>query len=128
MGLISRVSSRTYRANMSFIAGEEFQHIHRIQNTNIDGNVKALYAMTKIRGIGRRFSDLVLKKSEIDRTKRAGQLTADEIERMQTTMANPKNFKIPTWFLSRQRDIKDGKTPNSPQTTGTTSSVKISRG
>ena len=71
---------------MSFIAGEEFQHIHRIQNTNIDGNVKALYAMTKIRGIGRRFSDLVLKKSEIDRTKRAGQLSNDEIERMQTTM------------------------------------------
>merc|ERR1712115_530381 len=94
MGLISRVSSRTYRANMSFIAGEEFQHIHRIQNTNIDGNVKALYAMTKIRGIGRRFSDLVLKKSEIDRTKRARQLTSEEIERMQTTMANPKNFKL----------------------------------
>merc|ERR1712228_351639 len=65
--------------------------------------------MTKIRGIGRRFSDLVLKKSEIDRTKRAGQLTADEIERIQTTMTNPKNFKIPTWFLNRQKDIKDGK-------------------
>merc|ERR1711879_1049042 len=24
-------------------------------------------------------------------------------------MANPKNFKIPTWFLNRQRDWKDGK-------------------
>merc|ERR1712018_337252 len=116
MGLISRVSSRTYRffflkvKKMSFIVGEELQHIHRIQNTNIDGNVKALYAMTKIRGIGRRFSDLVLKKSEIDRTERAGQLSNEEIERMQTTMANPKNFKIPTWFLNRRRDIKDGKT------------------
>ena len=24
-------------------------------------------------------------------------------------MASPKNFKIPVWFLNRQRDIKDGK-------------------
>merc|ERR1712151_937427 len=49
------------------------------------------------------------KKAEIDRSKRAGQLTEAEMEQIQTVMANPKNFKIPTWFLNRQRDWKDGK-------------------
>merc|ERR1711978_503950 len=58
---------------------------------------------------GRRFTDLVLKKAEIDRSKRAGQLTEAEMEQIQTVMGNPKNFKIPTWFLNRQRDWKDGK-------------------
>merc|ERR1711920_601703 len=114
MGLISRVSSRTYRkrkktSTMSFVNPEDFQHILRVQNTNIDGNIKVTPALTSIRGMGRRFPDLVLKKAEIDRSKRAGQLTEAEMEQIQTVMANPKNFKIPTWFLNRQRDWKDGK-------------------
>lgn len=25
-------------------------------------------------------------------------------------MSNPRQYKIPDWFLNRQRDIKDGKT------------------
>merc|ERR1712173_201437 len=95
---------------MSFVNPEDFQHILRVQNTNIDGNIKVTHALTSIRGMGRRFTDLVLKKAEIDRSKRAGQLTEAEMEQIQTVMANPKNFKIPTWFLNRQRDIKDGKT------------------
>merc|ERR1712117_145067 len=117
MGLISRVSSRTYRKQkeknkktiMSFVNPEDFQHILRVQNTNIDGDIKVTHALTSIRGMGRRFTDLVLKKAEIDRSKRAGQLTEAEMEQIQTVMANPKNFKIPTWFLNRQRDWKDGK-------------------
>merc|ERR1712156_90705 len=80
---------------MSFVNPEDFQHILRVQNTNIDGNIKVTHALTSIRGMGRRFTDLVL--------------TEAEIEQIQTVMANPKNFKIPTWFLNRQRDWKDGK-------------------
>merc|ERR1712061_47615 len=116
MGLISRVSSRTYRSLkrkktsiMSFVNPEDFQHILRVQNTNIDGNIKVTHAITSIRGMGRRFTDLVLKKAEVDRSKRAGRLTEAELEQIQTVMTQPKNFKIPVWFLNRRRDWKDGK-------------------
>merc|ERR1712110_1140755 len=42
-------------------------------------------------------------------SKRAGQLTEAELEQIQTVMTQPKNFKIPVWFLNRRRDWKDGK-------------------
>jgi Ribosomal protein S13/S18 len=54
----------------SLIAGEEFQHILRVLNTNVDGKQKVMYAMTSIRGIGRRFANLVCKKAEVDMSKR----------------------------------------------------------
>jgi small subunit ribosomal protein S18e len=54
----------------SLIAGDEFQHILRVLNTNVDGKQKVMYAMTSIRGIGRRFANLVCKKAEVDMTKR----------------------------------------------------------
>merc|ERR1712176_771047 len=94
----------------SFVNPEDFQHILRVQNTNIDGNIKVTHALTSIRGMGRRFTALDLKKAEIDRSKRAGQLTEAEMEQIQTVMANPKNFKIPTWFLNRQRTGKTART------------------
>jgi small subunit ribosomal protein S18e len=39
----------------------------------------------------------------------AGDLNSDELERIVTIMQNPAQFKIPSWFLNRQKDIVDGK-------------------
>lgn len=48
-------------------------------NTNIDGKTKVMFAMTNIKGIGRRYSNIVLKKADIDLTKRAGELSEEEV-------------------------------------------------
>ena len=103
-----------------------FQHILRLLNTNVDGKRKIMYALTEIKGVGRRYSNLVCKKADVDLNKRyvlhlacsrslaetinsAGDLNSDELERLVTIIQNPTQFKIPTWFLNRQKDIIDGK-------------------
>ena len=84
-----------------------------------------MYALTEIKGVGRRYSNLVCKKADVDLNKRwvtkitdfihlnvcdrAGELNSDELERIVTIIQNPTQFKIPTWFLNRQKDIVDGK-------------------
>ena len=47
-----------------------FQHILRLLNTNVDGKRKIMYALTEIKGVGRRYSNLVCKKADVDLTKR----------------------------------------------------------
>jgi len=32
-----------------------------------------------------------------------------KVEKVITVMSNPRQYKIPDWFLNRQKDIKDGK-------------------
>jgi Ribosomal protein S13/S18 len=39
----------------------------------------------------------------------AGELTTEELERIVTIIQNPTQYKIPEWFLNRQKDIVDGK-------------------
>jgi len=104
------------------------QHILRLLNTNVDGKRKVMYALTEIKGVGRRYSNIVCKKADVDLNKRcvvsesiggifssqftttsAGELNSDELERLVTIIQNPTQFKIPTWFLNRQKDIVDGK-------------------
>ncbi|KAG5440479.1 hypothetical protein PCK2_000413, partial [Pneumocystis canis] len=86
-----------------------FQHILRLLNTNIDGKAKVIFALTQIKGVGRRYATLVCKKADIDSAKRAGELTAEELERIVTIIRNPTDYKIPAWFLNSQRAITDGK-------------------
>ena len=47
-----------------------FQHILRVLNTNLDGKVKVMFALTAIRGVGRRFANIACKKAEVDLNKR----------------------------------------------------------
>ena len=42
-------------------------------------------------------------------SKRAGEMDAADMERIVTIMQNPREYKIPDWFLNRQKDCKDGK-------------------
>jgi len=85
-----------------------------------------MYALTETNGVGRRYANIVCKKADVDLSKRcvstldryqtcadvplrAGELNSDELERLVTIIQNPTQFKIPVWFLNRQRDIVDGK-------------------
>ncbi|PWA56441.1 Ribosomal protein S13 [Artemisia annua] len=99
----------TTMPHQSLVANEDFQHILRVQNTNVDGKQKIMFAMTSIKGIGRRFANIVCKKADVDMNKRAGELSNAEIDNLMTIVANPRQFKIPDWFLNRKKDYKDGK-------------------
>ncbi|EEB07756.1 40S ribosomal protein S18 [Schizosaccharomyces japonicus yFS275] len=94
---------------MSLVPPDNFQHILRLLNTNVDGKNKVMYALTQIKGVGRRYANIACKKADVDMSKRAGELTTEELERLVTIVQNPTQFKIPAWFLNRQKDITDGK-------------------
>lgn len=63
----------------SLVIPEKFQHILRVMGTNIDGNRKVMFAMTAIKGVGRRYANIVLKKADIDLDKRAGECSEEEV-------------------------------------------------
>ncbi|KAA0149190.1 hypothetical protein FNF27_08058 [Cafeteria roenbergensis] len=92
-----------------FMQSGDFQFILRVLNTNVDGREKVAYALTAIVGIGRRLSFLILKKAGISPNLRAGQLSAEQIEKVVAILSNPLDYKIPEWFLNRQKDFVDGK-------------------
>ena len=94
----------------SLVVTEEknFNHILRIMNTNIKGKQKVMFALTGIKGIGKRFSNLVLKRAGVDLNKRAGELSEEEINHIVTIIQNPLEHQIPEWFLNRQHDVTTG--------------------
>jgi len=47
--------------------------------------------------------------AQIDMNKRAGELNEEEVKKLVTIIQNPRQYRIPDWFLNRQKDVKDGK-------------------
>ena len=98
----------TVQATLQVIDDEQYTHILRIQNTNVKGHVKAAFALKGIKGIGRRFANIVLKVAGIDLDKRAGQITEAEIDHINDILARPTQHGIPKWMLNRQHCPRDG--------------------
>lgn len=68
-----------------------------------------MYGLTAVKGIGRRFSNLLLKRAGVDTRKRAGELTKKETELVLRVLENPAAFGIEDWFLNRRKDFDTNK-------------------
>ncbi|KAK1349441.1 ribosomal protein S13 [Hamiltosporidium tvaerminnensis] len=99
------MSSRNFLVQPS-----ELNHIIRLFNTNINGTSLVTHALTKIKGIGRRYADAAVKMANIDPSKRAGELNNEELNALQNVITDPLSFGIPEWFLNHQKDYTDGTT------------------
>jgi len=87
----------------------DFKHIIRILNTNVDGKRQVPFGLTAIKGCGRRFAMLICKRARIPQTQRCGALTEDQCQSIQSILEHPLDHGFPVWMLNRRRDIKEGK-------------------
>mmetsp|Transcript_19315 Transcript_19315/g.21890 ORF Transcript_19315/g.21890 Transcript_19315/m.21890 type:complete len:155 (-) Transcript_19315:193-657(-) len=94
--------------SIRLINNDDFIHILRVCNTNVNGRQKIPFALTAIKGVGRRFSILACKRAQVDPSKRAGELSTAEIDKLVDIIQKPLEYNIPLWFLNRQRDYKTG--------------------
>jgi len=88
---------------------EEFRHILRITDTDVDGTLKAPFALRKIRGISLNLANAILKKAGINPDVRAGFLTETQVEKIEEIIKDPTKFGLPNWLLNRRKDVETGK-------------------
>ena len=88
---------------------EEFRHILRIIDTDVDGTLKSSYALTKIKGISLNLSNAILKKAGINPDKRAGFLAEAEVEKIEDIIKEPTKHGLPNWLFNRRKELETGK-------------------
>ncbi|MHA1803639.1 MAG: 30S ribosomal protein S13 [Promethearchaeota archaeon] len=77
--------------------------------TQVDGNAKMEYALTQIRGVGRRFAQAIVKVAEIDPRARIGTISEKELNLLEDIILNPKEHGIPSFLLNRKKDPRTGE-------------------
>mgnify|MGYP006288577707 CR=1 FL=1 len=88
---------------------QEFRHLVRIANTDLDGNKPILQAMRKIKGVNFMLANAVCSLAGIDFKQKAGNMDNKDVSKIQEILDDPLKFKIPKWMINRRVDYETGK-------------------
>lgn len=85
---------------------QDTERIVRILSKDIEGSVSIYPALTKIKGVSWSFANAVCKKLGIKKTKRVGELTPEEIKKIEDFVKNPD---LPVHMMNRRNDLDTGE-------------------
>ena len=88
---------------------DTFKYIVRIANVDIPGEKPIKIALTKIKGIGTNFANAICIVSNVIKTKKTGNLTDEEIQRLNDVAKNLDHSGIPQWMFNRKKDYETGE-------------------
>lgn len=88
---------------------KSFRHFVRIVNTDLDGNKKIANALMKIKGIGFMFANVICRLSNISHTQLTGNMTDEDVRKIEEIIKDPKKHKLPSWMFNRRKDYETGE-------------------
>ncbi len=90
------------------MAEQEFRHIVRVVNTDLDGKKTILQALRKIRGVSFMYANMVCSLSGVDKAKTTGHLSDEDVRKLDFAIRNPLKIGAPLWMLNRRKDYETG--------------------
>ncbi|MFX0000497.1 MAG: 30S ribosomal protein S13 [Candidatus Hodarchaeota archaeon] len=99
MSSLSAIRPKNFREKVFF----------RKLRSQVDGNAKVEHGLTQIRGIGRRFAQVITKVSRIDPNTRIGAISEKDLNKLEEIILNPIENGIPSWMVNRPKDLRTGE-------------------
>ena len=99
MSSLSAVRPKNFREKVFF----------RKLRTQIDGNAKVEHGLTQIRGIGKRFAQVIVRIAGTDPNQRIGAISEKDLNRIEEIILDPITNGIPNWMVNRPKDLRTGE-------------------
>lgn len=88
---------------------ESLRGIVRISGVDIKGEKKLYVSLQRIKGVGPSIANAICRISKLDRNKKVGSLTDEEVKKLEEIMSNLGNYGVQTWLMNRRADPESGK-------------------
>jgi len=88
---------------------QEFRQIIRIGGVDLDGNKPVSHQLTRVPGVSVNFSNMICSLVTVSKIKKAGDLSDEEVKRLDDALSNPSKFGAPSWMLNRRKDPETGE-------------------
>ena len=105
-GVLAIFSSMLHMDKPKEELGEDFKHIVRIGNADLDGKKQLLDSLRKIKGISFTFANAVCEISQLKKTQMLGKMSDSDIKKAEEVIQSA-HLKLPQWILNRRRNIED---------------------
>lgn len=92
--------------------GKEVRGIIRISGRDLKGEVPLNRALANVKGVGERLAvvmtEVVARELKVEKDCMVGELTEEEIDRVESMLSNPLKYGVPIWMLNRRKDVEVG--------------------
>ncbi|MBT4541062.1 30S ribosomal protein S13 [Candidatus Woesearchaeota archaeon] len=88
---------------------QDYKHIIRVANTDLDGSKGIAQALKKIKGVSFMFANMLCHLAKVDNDKQAGKLNEKEVESLNSCIKDPLTSGSPKWMLNRRNDYVTGE-------------------
>lgn len=82
------------------------ERVVRILSKDIEGGMNIYVGLSKIKGISWTLANAICKMLEIDKKRKIGSLTDEEVKKITAFAKNPK---VPDYILNRRKDFETGE-------------------
>ncbi|MDR1404491.1 MAG: 30S ribosomal protein S13 [Candidatus Methanoplasma sp.] len=86
---------------------ENFNFIVRIASSDIDGKKRTVIGLQSIKGVGKRASQIIAKRAEVDPVAKIGTLSDAKVKELETFVTTYVEY-VPHWAVNRQMDYETG--------------------
>ena len=87
----------------------EFKHIVRVAGKDLQGKKSLQMALTDLKGVNITFARALAYVTGIDPFAKLGELSKEQVEKIEKSLKSPSEFGIPVWMLNRRKDVETGK-------------------
>lgn len=85
------------------------KQIVRIINADIMGDVGIYSALRRVSGLSYSFANAVCVVLNFDKARKVGDLSDEEVTKIEDVIKNPLKYKIPNFILNRRKDYDTGE-------------------
>jgi len=83
--------------------------IIRLARKDLDASLKIERALWKIKGIGKNFAHALRISLGFDENLKLGELSEEELKKLEDAVYNPKKYNIPFWLYNHRRERETGE-------------------
>ena len=88
---------------------EQIKQIVRLINADIMGNKNISNALRMVTGVGYSLSNAICKVLNVDKTKKIGSFSDQELKKIEDIIKNPLKYNIPSFMVNRRKDYDTGE-------------------
>lgn len=86
-----------------------YKHIVRVANVDIPGNKQIKVALKNIKGVSFNLAHAICNIANIDTKKKTGNLTDQEVKKLDELVKSIDKAGVPEWMLNRRKDYNSGE-------------------
>lgn len=87
----------------------EFKHLIRLGDADLKGDKPLYYALREIKGVSYSFSNVICNLANLEKNRKVGSLTDDEVSKIKDILNDPLKYNIKTWLFNRRKDYDTGE-------------------